>query len=138
VYPYSFHSKEHVMNNLNSVLLEGILLENPDCQSDKNGNPVCRLTLVSSRSFESGGDVEKETCRLTVETTGKLALRCKQNWREGRGVRVVGRLKQEQSRNDDGNTVFQILIVAEHVEFRPDFTRDDAPLFSDGGSNDDV
>jgi single-strand DNA-binding protein len=133
--PRSFHGKEHEMNNLNSVLLEGVLLGNPDCQPDEKGNPVCRLTLVSSRFFRTDGGTEKETCRIDVETTGKLALLCKKNGREGRGVRVVGRLKQERA---EGKPAARVVIVAEHVEFRPDFTKNDTPLFSDGGSDDYV
>lgn len=111
------------MNNLNSVLFEGELAGNPDYQSDKNGHPVCRFTLVSSRVSDYGNGIEKETCRLGIETTGKLALHCKQNGREGRGVRIVGRLKQEHGRDAEGKPVSRILIAAEHVEFKPTWTQ---------------
>ncbi|MDR2742362.1 MAG: single-stranded DNA-binding protein [Treponema sp.] len=119
------------MNNLNSILLEGELAGKPDCQSDKKGNPVCRFTLASSRFFKTDNGMEKETCCLDIETTGKLALQCKQNGREGRGARVVGRLKQEHSRNAEGLPVARILVVAEYVEFRPTWTQDQKQTMPD-------
>jgi single-strand DNA-binding protein len=107
------------MNNLNSVLLEGELTKNPDYQNDRNGNPVCRFTLSSSRFFKGDGGIEKETSYFDIETTGKLASQCKQNGHQGRGVRVVGRLKQEYSKNAEGLPLARIIIAADHVEFRP-------------------
>jgi single-strand DNA-binding protein len=107
------------MNNLNSILLEGELIKNPDYQTDKKGNPVCRFTLSSSRFFKLENGIEKETGYFDIETSGKLASRCKQNGHQGRGLRVVGRLKQEHSRDAAGNPLARIVIVAEHVEFCP-------------------
>jgi single-strand DNA-binding protein len=112
------------MNHLNSILLEGELAGNPDYRSDEKGNPVCRFSIASNRFFKSDGGLEQETCRFDVETGGKLALQCKEQGREGRGVRVVGRLKQEHGRDTEGKPVSRILIVAEHVEFRPSMVRE--------------
>jgi len=38
-------------------------------------------------------------------------------------VRIVGRLKQDRWNGNDGKTHSKILIVAEHVEFRPEFKK---------------
>ena len=111
------------MNNLNSILLEGELVKTPDSRNDQKGNPVCRFTLSSSRFFKRENGIEKETGYFDIETSGKLALQCKQNGRQGRGIRVVGRLKQEHSRNGEGMPVARIVIVAEHVEFRPEIAQ---------------
>jgi single-strand DNA-binding protein len=120
------------MNHLNSILLEGELAGNPDYRIDNKGNPVCRFTLTSSRFFKGDKGMEKETGRFDIETGGKPAPLCKQNGREGRGVRVVGRLKQEHSRNAEGKPVSRIVIVAEHVEFKPEMAREQKqPLHHD-------
>jgi single-strand DNA-binding protein len=37
---------------------------------------------------------------------------------KGRGVRVVGRLRQERWTDKDGGNRERILVVAEHVEFK--------------------
>jgi single-strand DNA-binding protein len=112
------------MNNLNSILLEGEMVKNPDCQSDSKGNPVCRFTLASSRFFKIENGIEKETGYFDIETSGKLALQCKQNGHEGRGMRVVGRLKQEHSRDAEGKPLARIVIAADYVEFKPSRTQE--------------
>jgi single-strand DNA-binding protein len=104
-------------------VLEGELIKDPDCQNDKNGNPVCRFALASSRFFKINGGIEKETGYFNIEASGKLALQCKENGRQGRGMRVVGRLKQEHSRDAAGKPVARIIIVAEHAEFQPAWTQ---------------
>jgi single-strand DNA-binding protein len=40
---------------------------------------------------------------------------------------VVGRLKQDRWSSSDGKPHSRIAIVAEHVEFRPEFKRETAP-----------
>jgi single-strand DNA-binding protein len=45
--------------------------------------------------------------------------------KKGRGVRVVGRLKQDRWTGDDGKQRSRITIVAEHVEFRPEFKKEE-------------
>jgi hypothetical protein len=67
-----FPIKEHKMNYLNSVFLEGEMTGNPDYRSDRQGNPVCRFS-------KGDGIIEKETCCLYIETSWKVALQCKQN-----------------------------------------------------------
>jgi single-strand DNA-binding protein len=42
---------------------------------------------------------------------------------KGRGVKVVGRLKQDRWNGPDGKQRSKVTIVAEHVEFRPEFKR---------------
>jgi single-strand DNA-binding protein len=117
------------MNNLNSVLLEGEFVSNLDYQPGVKGNPVCRFALSSSRLFKDGGGLEKETGCFDIEADGKLALQCYQNGRQGRGVRVVGRLKQEHFRNEEGKPASRIVIEAEHIEFRPLRTPEQKRLF---------
>jgi single-strand DNA-binding protein len=107
------------MHNLNSVVLEGELMKTPDYQTDKNGNQICRFALASSRYFKNANGIEKETGYFDIEARGTLAAQCRQYGCQGRGARVVGRLKQEHFRNKAGEPLARIVIVAEDVEFRP-------------------
>jgi single-strand DNA-binding protein len=59
-----------------------------------------------------------------VETWARLAENCYNLGHKGRGVRVVGRLKQDRWNSTDGKTHSKISIVAEHVEFRPEFKKE--------------
>ena len=58
-----------------------------------------------------------------MEAWGKLADICTSQGRKGRGVRVVGRLKQDRWTGSDGKNHTRVAIVAEHVEYRPDFKK---------------
>jgi single-strand DNA-binding protein len=112
------------MNNLNSILIEGNLVRDPLLRSTPKGTPICTFTLASNRFFKQDTGLEKEVSFFDVETWAKLAENCYNQGRKGRGVRVVGRLKQDRWNSSDGRSHSRIAIVAEHVEFRPDFRRE--------------
>jgi single-strand DNA-binding protein len=107
------------MNHLNSVLIEGNLANDPLRSMHTN---ICTFTLASNRFFKQDSGIENETSYFDVEAWGKLAEGCYSQGQKGRGVRVVGRLKQERWTETDGTPYSKIIIVAEHVEFRPVFT----------------
>ena len=112
------------MNNLNSILIEGNLVRDPLFRSTSKGTPVCTFSLASNRFFRQDSGLEKEVSFFEVETWSKLAEACSNLGKKGRGVRVVGRLKQDRWTGTDGKARSRITIVAEHVEFRPEFKKD--------------
>ncbi|MCL1836802.1 MAG: single-stranded DNA-binding protein [Treponema sp.] len=114
------------MNNLNSILIEGNLVREPLFRSTPKGTPVCTFSLASNRFFRQDSGLEKEVSFFEVETWAKLAEACNNLGKKGRGVRVVGRLKQDRWTGNDGKQRSRITIVAEHVEFRPEFRKDNA------------
>lgn len=111
------------MNQLNSVLLEGDLAENPTLAYTGKGTALCTFVLVSKRTTKVEGEPNGFTGdagRYAVETGyfnvvcySLLAETCNEHLREGRGVRVVGRLRQNSESK-------QVEILAEHVEFKPE------------------
>jgi len=111
------------MNNLNSVLIEGNMVRDPLIRSTPKGTPVCNFSIASNRFFRQDSNLEKETGFFDVEAWGKLASSCSIQGRKGRGVRVVGRLKQDRWMSADGKSHNKIAIVAEHVEYRSDFKK---------------
>jgi len=114
------------MSNLNSILIEGNMVREPLYRTTPKGTPVCTFSLASNRFYRQDAGMEKkEVSFFEVETWSKIAEACNDQGRKGRGVRVVGRLKQERWMGTDGKNHSRIRIVAEHVEFRPDFRRDD-------------
>jgi single-strand DNA-binding protein len=112
------------MNNLNSILIEGNLVRDPLLRSTPKGWQVCSFSLASNRYYKQDNNFEHEVSFFDVETWGKLAENCSNLGYKGRGVRIVGRLKQERWNGSDGKPHSRIAIVAEHVEFRPDFKRE--------------
>ena len=108
------------MNNLNSILIEGNMVREPLFRTTPKGTPVCTFSLASNRFFRQDSGLEKEVSFFDVETWAKLAETCNNLGKKGRGVRVVGRLKQDRWTGNDGKQRSRISIVAEHVEFRPE------------------
>ena len=111
------------MNNLNSILIEGNMVRDPLLRSTPKGTTVCNFTIASNRFYRQDSNMEKEVGFFDVEAWGKLADACSNKGRKGRGVRVVGRLKQDRWTGNDGKSHTRVAIVAEHVEYRTDFKK---------------
>jgi len=112
------------MNDLNNILLEGNLTRDPEGKTLNTGVFLCSFPVASNRFYKQNDVFEKETSFFDVEAWAKLGQRCADNLKKGRGVRVVGRLKQERWTDPDGKTKSKVKVVAEHVEFKPEYKRD--------------
>ena len=113
------------MNNLNSVLIEGNMVRDPLIRTTTKGKPVCNFSIASNRYYRQDSNLEKEVGFFEIEAWGALVDYCTNQGRKGRGVRVVGRLKQDRWTGEDGKNRNKVLIVAEHVEYRADFKKAD-------------
>ncbi len=113
------------MNNLNSILVEGNLVRDPELAYTPKGTAVCKFTVASNRFFKQGEEMQKEVSYFDVSCWTRLAEVCGEYLKKGRGVRVVGRLKQDRWTDADGKGRSKIFIVAEHVEFKPQFKKAD-------------
>lgn len=107
------------MNNLNSVLVEGNLVRNPEAKELETGSQVCRFAVASNRYFLQDQERQTEVSFFDVEVWNKLAEQCAKSLEKGRGVRVVGRLKQDRWVDHEGKSHSRVKIVGEHVEFKP-------------------
>jgi single-strand DNA-binding protein len=111
--------EEERMNSLNSILLEGNLVRDPEQKTLPSGSAVCDFTVASDRFYKQNEALEKEVSYFDVEAWSRLRAACTQNLKKGRGVRVVGRLKQDRWTDPEGRSRSRVKIVAEHVEFKP-------------------
>lgn len=109
------------MHNLNSLIIEGNVVREPVVKATPKGTPLCQFSIASNRFFKQDDQTTQETSFFDVETWARLAEVCGENCSKGRGVRVVGRLKQDRWVGTDGKRYSKIKVVAEHVEFKPQF-----------------
>lgn len=107
------------MNNLNSVLIEGNLVKDPE-RFDFESSTMTKFGIGVNRYYRNAAKHPmKETSFITIQAWGALAEGCCKYLKKGRGVRVVGRLKQEKWK--DNETIRdRHIIVAEHIEFKPE------------------
>jgi len=106
-------------NDLNSVLIEGNLVSDPELAYKPNGTPVAKLRIASKRCYKTEDEYGQEISLFEIIVYDRKGEVCQEKLRKGRGVRVVGRLKQERWQEADGSDREKIIIVAEHVEFKP-------------------
>ncbi|MGP1440678.1 MAG: single-stranded DNA-binding protein [Treponema sp.] len=110
------------MNGLNSLIIEGNMVRDPEFKETVKGTSFCSFSIASNRTFTQNNETTQEVSYFDVEAWTSMALLCKENGAKGRGVRVVGRLKQDRWIGKDGKNYSKIKVVAEHIEFKPKFT----------------
>lgn len=119
-----FIKQEMFMNQLNSIILEGNVVRQAELSEPAKGFKVCKFPLAVNRfTKNSSGESFEEVSFFDVEAYGKMAEVCEKQSSKGRGVRVVGRLKQNRWKDNDGKNVSKVFIVAEHIEYKPKLTR---------------
>jgi len=109
------------MNNLNSVLIEGHLVRDPDTKVFDNERTLTTLVMANNRYYtDKTGEFIEEVSYFTVTTWGLLAQTCSEYLTKGRGLRVIGRLRQERWKESNNDMRERVGIVAEHIEFMPE------------------
>lgn len=104
------------MNMLNSLIIEGTVEE---VRKSAVINTVS-MTVKSIRNYKgSDGNVLDEISYFDIECYGNLADACEKLAKKDRGVRIVGRLKQKRWTDDSGKICSKIVVIAEHIEFKP-------------------
>ncbi|MCL2295049.1 MAG: single-stranded DNA-binding protein [Spirochaetes bacterium] len=114
------------MNSLNSILAEGNLTKDPVFTENSKGTSICSFSIAVNRYYKQEDEYQNEVSYLDVETWARLAEVCRDHLAKGRGVRVVGRVKQDRWVDQDGKNRSKVKIVAEHVEFKPFKKNDDS------------
>jgi single-strand DNA-binding protein len=113
--------KEHIINNLNQILIEGNLVRDPELTTTAKGTKTCTFSVATNRFIKQDDEFQKEVSFFDITTWSALAENCAANLTKGRGVRVIGRLQQDRWQNSKGEPFSKIFIVADHVIFKPEF-----------------
>ena len=100
------------MNNFNSVLIEGIVENEPAITVSEKGSLICTFTLISKRLFKEDDTSQEKTLKIAIETWASLAELCGEHCTKGRSIIIAGRLKQNMTNGNVG-------VIAEHIEFKP-------------------
>lgn len=111
------------MNSLNSVLIEGNLVRDPERKELDGGSVMCLFTVASNRYFNQDNEKKSEVSFFDVEVWNRTAELCLKTLEKGRGVRVVGRLKQDRWSDKNGVSHAKVKVVGETVEFKTKFDR---------------
>ena len=110
-----------IMNDLNSVLLEGNLIRDPVLKDRRDkGIVVCYFPIASNRYYQNTDSaIEKEVSFFDVEVEDKRLIDiCLAKGRKGKNLRIVGRLKQERWKDLHNQDFSKIIVIPDHIEFR--------------------
>ncbi len=104
---------------INKVILSGNVVRDSDVKTIGNGAKLCKFSIAVNKNFRlQDGSFREETSYIDIDTWSYLADKCEKGCKKGRGVTVVGRIKQDRWLDDKGGMRSKLKIVAENVEFR--------------------
>ena len=103
-------------------MLEGNLVRDPEkVLVGSNGSVMGKFSIAVNRYYKkANAEAVEEVMYIGVQVWGGLAEGCLNYLKKGRGGRVVGRLRQERWEDKEGGNREKIIVVAEHVEFKPE------------------
>lgn len=109
------------MKNLNSIIIEGVISKDAESKKVASGATVTSFQVSTKGLYKKAdGSIEEVISYFDVEMWGEsLAEVMEKYGKEGRGVRLVGRIKQPQWVTEDGQKKTRTVIVGEHIEFKP-------------------
>ena len=79
--------------------------------------------MASNRWFSQDNEKKSEVSYFDVEVWNRVADNCLKTLAKGRGVRVVGRLKQDRWADKEGKNHSKVKVIAETVEFKTQFDK---------------
>lgn len=101
------------MANFNQVIMMGHLTKDPEVRELPSGDSVCNFRIA----VNSGYKEKKETLFIDTTCWNSQAVNCGKYLVKGKNVAVVGRLKQEEWDDNEGNTQRRMTIQASNVQF---------------------
>ena len=101
------------MNMINSLIIEGVVSGEPHLVETSD---VLNFTVETTRYYKNraGEDVEEKS-QFKVVVYGRMR---KLPLKDGVGILVVGRLKQNKWNDSDGVPHSEVQVVAENIEIK--------------------
>ena len=104
---------------INKVILSGNVVRDSDARTVGNGAKLCKFSIAVNKKYRlQDGSFHEETSFIDVDSWGYLAEKCEKGCKKGKGVTVVGRIKQDRWLDEKGGNHSKLKIVAETIEFR--------------------
>ncbi len=107
------------MSDLNSVVLVGRLVRDPELKYTPQGAPVCEFTLASNRRFtKKDGEKVEEVAFVDVVVWNRLAEISAEYLKKGRMIVVSGQLTQDRWEDKEtGQKRSKLRVQAQAVQF---------------------
>ena len=114
------------MNAINQIIIEGNVVRQPE---KKQGLSfvACTFPIAVNRSIKApDGKTNEEVSFFDVDAFGNIAESTCKYAIKGRGIRIVGHLKQNRWKDEEGKSHNKTKIIAEHIEYKPVYKKNDS------------
>ena len=107
------------MNGINQIIIEGNVVRQPEKRQGLNFS-ACSFPIAVNRTVKTpDGKYSEEVSFFDVDAFGNMAESTCKYAVKGRGIRIVGRLKQNRWKDETGKTHNKTKIIAEHIDYKP-------------------
>ena len=113
------------MTQMNQIVIEGNVVRDSLVKQTPRGTKVCVVPIATNRYYKDmRGETQKEVAYFDVEAWGEnFSSSIVRMAKKGRALRVVGRLKQDRWKTQDGKSSSKVYIVAEHIEVQKPYEK---------------
>lgn len=106
------------IKNLSYIILDGNLTQDPELKRTNNGKNVTNFTVAVNHSNHFGEEKDADDVSFfEVEAWEKLGDNCSEYLKKGSKVTVMGNLKQNRWKTNDGENRSKVKVVASTVRF---------------------
>jgi single-strand DNA-binding protein len=108
------------MKNMAYTILDGNLTSDPETKKINNGKTITTFSMAInhySKTSETDGNSSGDVSYIDVETWDKLADNCSEFLKKGKMVTVIGSLRQERWKSQDGTNRQKYKVIASSVRF---------------------
>lgn len=115
------------LGNLNSVLLIGRLVADPELRYTQKGSPVCDFRIAASRRWKNRdtGEWQEETLFINIVAWRRQAELANDYLKKGSAVLIDGRLRSRQWETNQGDKRSAIEVVARNIQFLDKLPKDE-------------
>lgn len=100
---------------MNKVILMGRLTRDPEMRYGQSGNGVCSFSIAVDRRFKREGQPDADFFNCTA--FGKQGEFVEKYLRKGTKIVLDGEIQNNNYTNKDGQTVYNVQIIANSIEF---------------------
>ena len=106
------------MNQMNQLILEGNIVKDFEITEPREGFKVGRFTVAVNRNYRNAhGETVAEVNYFDCEVYGEYAGNIQRKCFKGANLRIVGRLKQDRWKDENGKSRSKVFVVVEHIDF---------------------
>lgn len=107
------------MNGINQIIIEGNVVRQPEKRQGLSFS-VCSFPIAVNRAVRTpDGKTSDEVSFFDVDAFGNIADSTCKYATKGRGIRIVGHLKQNRWKDESGKSHSKTKIIAEHIDYKP-------------------